>query len=63
MLQNIMHIFSEIAEGTSEPNEHCAFLSLELDLPVGSELLQMLTLNGFSGERVLMLTLKQNDLI
>ena len=48
---------------TAEPKEPSVFSSLDLDLPVGSELLQMLSLHGFSGEHVLLLSLKRNDFI
>jgi len=46
-----------------EPKEPCVFSSLALDLPVRSELLHMLNLHGFSGEHVLLLSLKRNDFI
>ena len=62
MLRNIMLIFSELQKVRRDATCLVPFFSSDLDLPVGSELLQMLRIHGLSGERVLLLSLK-NDLI
>jgi hypothetical protein len=63
MLGNFMHFSGVVEVMTAEPKEPSVFSSLDLDLPIGSELLQMLNLHGFRGKHMLLLSLKRNDFI